>query len=66
MRSCDLITMGTIVRDSTLIISTAKKMGWNVDLLGQFASYDTAVATRARRRGRGLLLDDPGALRLSR
>ncbi len=41
---CDLITMGTIVRDSTLIISTARKMGWNVDLLGQVASYDTAVA----------------------
>jgi branched-chain amino acid transport system substrate-binding protein len=41
---CDLITMGTIVRDSTLIIATARKMGWNVDLLGQVASYDTAVA----------------------
>ena len=36
---CDLITMGTIVRDSTLIVSTVKKMGWNVDLLGQVASY---------------------------
>jgi branched-chain amino acid transport system substrate-binding protein len=42
--NCDLITMGTIVRDSTLIISTAKKLGWNVDLLGQVASYDTAIA----------------------
>jgi branched-chain amino acid transport system substrate-binding protein len=42
---CDLITMGTIVRDSTLIVSTARKMGWNVDLLGQVASYDTAVAS---------------------
>jgi branched-chain amino acid transport system substrate-binding protein len=41
---CDLITMGTIVRDSTLLISTARKMGWNVDMLGQVASYDTAVA----------------------
>jgi branched-chain amino acid transport system substrate-binding protein len=42
--NCDLITMGTIVRDSTLIISTVKKLGWNVDLLGQVASYDTAIA----------------------
>jgi branched-chain amino acid transport system substrate-binding protein len=50
---CDLITMGTIVRDSTLIISTAKKMGWNVDLLGQVASYDTAVATAPGGVGEG-------------
>jgi branched-chain amino acid transport system substrate-binding protein len=42
--NCDLITLGTIVRDSTLIIATVKKLGWNVDLLGQVASYDTAVA----------------------
>ena len=50
---CDLITMGTIVRDSTLIVSTAKKMGWNVDLLGQVASYDTAVATAPGGVGEG-------------
>ena len=42
--NCDLIAMGTIVRDSTLIIATVKKIGWNVDLLGQVASYDTAIA----------------------
>ena len=42
--NCDLVTMGTIVRDSTLIIATVKKAGWNVDLLGQVASYDTAIA----------------------
>jgi branched-chain amino acid transport system substrate-binding protein len=41
---CDLIALGTIVRDSTLIIATVKKLGWNVDLLGQVASYDTAIA----------------------
>jgi branched-chain amino acid transport system substrate-binding protein len=41
---CDIITMGTIVRDSTLIIATVKKLGWNVDLLGQVAAYDTAIA----------------------
>ena len=50
---CDLITMGTIVRDSTLIISTVKKMGWNVDLLGQVASYDTAVASAPGGVGEG-------------
>jgi branched-chain amino acid transport system substrate-binding protein len=42
--NCDLITMGTIVRDSTLIIATVKKVGWKVDMLGQVASYDTAIA----------------------
>src|SRR6185312_5040591 len=38
------IILGTIVRDTTLIISTAKKMGWTVDFLGQVATYDTAIA----------------------
>ncbi|MBV9250482.1 MAG: ABC transporter substrate-binding protein [Acetobacteraceae bacterium] len=41
---CDLIIMGTIVRDTTIIIGTARKMGWNVDFLGQLATYDTAIA----------------------
>jgi len=43
--NCDLIVLGTIVRDSTLILSTARKAGWNVDFMGQIASYDTAIAT---------------------
>jgi branched-chain amino acid transport system substrate-binding protein len=42
---CDVVMMGTIVRDTNIIIQTVRKMGWNVDLVGQFASYDTAVAT---------------------
>jgi branched-chain amino acid transport system substrate-binding protein len=42
--NCDLIVLGTIVRDTVLIISTARKMGWNVDMMGQIAAYDTAVA----------------------
>jgi branched-chain amino acid transport system substrate-binding protein len=41
---CDMIVLGTIVRDTTLIIETARKIGWNVDMVGQFASYDTAIA----------------------
>jgi branched-chain amino acid transport system substrate-binding protein len=41
---CDLICLGTIVKDTTLILQTARKMGWNVDFCGQFASYSTAVA----------------------
>jgi branched-chain amino acid transport system substrate-binding protein len=42
---CDTIMMGTIVRDTNIIIQTVRKLGWNVDLVGQFAAYDTAVAT---------------------
>jgi branched-chain amino acid transport system substrate-binding protein len=42
---CDAIMMGTIVRDTNIIIQTARKMDWNVDLVGQFAAYDTAVAS---------------------
>ena len=41
---CDLICMGTIVKDTTLILQTAHKLGWNPDFVGQFASYSTAVA----------------------
>jgi branched-chain amino acid transport system substrate-binding protein len=42
---CDAIMLGTIVRDTNIIIQTARKMNWNVDFVGQFASYDTAVAS---------------------
>jgi branched-chain amino acid transport system substrate-binding protein len=42
---CDAVMLGTIVRDTNIIIQTARKMNWNVDLVGQFAAYDTAVAT---------------------
>ncbi|MBV9776338.1 MAG: ABC transporter substrate-binding protein [Acetobacteraceae bacterium] len=42
---CDWIGLGTIVRDTNVIVSTIRKLGWNPDLVGQFASYDTAVAS---------------------
>lgn len=42
---CDIVMLGTIVRDTNIIIQTARKMNWKVDLVGQFASYDTAVAS---------------------
>ena len=41
---CDLVCMGTIVKDTTLILQTARKIGWKADFCGQFASYSTAVA----------------------
>jgi branched-chain amino acid transport system substrate-binding protein len=42
--NCDLICMGTIVKDTSIILQTARTMGWNVEFCGQFASYSTAVA----------------------
>jgi branched-chain amino acid transport system substrate-binding protein len=50
---CDLVALGTIVRDTTMITSTVKKADWDVDLLGQAASYDTAVATAPGGTGEG-------------
>ena len=41
---CDLIIMGTIVKDTTIILQTARKMGWNPTFCGNFATYSTAVA----------------------
>jgi branched-chain amino acid transport system substrate-binding protein len=42
---CDAIMLGTIVRDTNIIIQTIRKLNWNVDIVGQFAAYDTAVAS---------------------
>ena len=42
---CDLIVLGTIVRDSIVPYATARKIGWNdVDFLGSAATYDGFVA----------------------
>jgi len=41
---CDLILMGTIVRDSIVPYTTARKAGWTeVDFLGSAAVYDLVV-----------------------
>jgi branched-chain amino acid transport system substrate-binding protein len=42
--NCDLILLGTITRDTIQIVSSVRKIGWNVEMLGQAASYDEAVA----------------------
>ena len=42
---CDLIAMGSIVRDSIVPYTTARKAGWNdVVFLGSAAAYDGVVA----------------------
>jgi branched-chain amino acid transport system substrate-binding protein len=42
---CDFVGMGTIVRDTNIIVSSAQKIGWHPHFVGQFASYDPAVAS---------------------
>lgn len=41
---CDVIVLGTIVRDTLQFVSAARKIGWDVDMLGQAAIYNSAVA----------------------
>ena len=42
---CDLVVMGSIIRDSIQAIGTAKKLGWtDAVFVGQAASYDPIVA----------------------
>ena len=41
---CDLIVLGTIVRDTVQIVSALRKIGWNVDILGNEPIYDQSVA----------------------
>jgi branched-chain amino acid transport system substrate-binding protein len=42
--NCDLIILGTIVKDTVIILQTAHKNGWNPVFMGNFATYSTAVA----------------------
>jgi branched-chain amino acid transport system substrate-binding protein len=42
--NCELVVLGTIVKDTVLILQTAHKMGYNPIFMGTFASYSTAVA----------------------
>jgi len=41
---CDLVVMGTVVRDTAISLQYASKDGWNADFLGNFETYSTEVA----------------------
>lgn len=45
--NCDLITLGSIVKDTIIPIATARKMQWNVDFLGSFASHNQIVIDKS-------------------
>jgi len=40
---CDLVVLGTIIRETIGAIATARKLGWNVDFLGSSASYTELI-----------------------
>ena len=42
--NCDLIALGSIIRDTILAYSTARKMGWAVDMVGTTAAFDLNVS----------------------
>jgi branched-chain amino acid transport system substrate-binding protein len=60
---CDLICMGTIVKDTAIILQTIHKIGWDVDCCGQFASYSTAVAEAPGQPAEGFYAMAPGLYR---
>ena len=59
---CDMVCMGTIVKDTTLILQTARKLDWKPDFVGQFASYSTAVAEVPGGPAEGFYSMSPGLL----
>jgi branched-chain amino acid transport system substrate-binding protein len=52
--------MGTIVKDTIIILQTAHKMGYDADFCGQFASYSTAVAEAPGEPAEGFFSMSPG------
>jgi branched-chain amino acid transport system substrate-binding protein len=51
---CDLVLMGTVVRDTILILETARKMGWDAAAwVGNNAAYNQAVADQESGAGEG-------------
>jgi branched-chain amino acid transport system substrate-binding protein len=51
---CDLVLMGTVVRDTILILETKRKMGWDdAAWVGNNAAYNQAVADQESGAGEG-------------
>jgi branched-chain amino acid transport system substrate-binding protein len=59
---CDIVSMGTIVKDTILILQTAHKINYNPVFCGQFASYNTAVAEAPGSPAEGFYSMSPGLI----
>jgi branched-chain amino acid transport system substrate-binding protein len=51
---CDVVFLGTIIRDTIIPVATARKMGWNVDMVGQTAVCNYVVAAKGGKAVEGL------------
>lgn len=52
--NCDVVFLGTIIRDTIIPVATAAKMGWNVDMVGQTAACNNIVAEQGGKGVEGL------------
>jgi len=51
---CDVVFLGTIVRDTIIPVATATKMGWKVDMVTQTAGCNNIVAAKGGKGVEGL------------
>ena len=52
--NCDVVMLGTIVKDTIIAVSTARKMGWNVDMVGQTAACNYVIPLKGLKGVEGL------------
>ena len=57
---CDLVVMGTLVRDTNIILQTARKIGWDADFMGNYGTYSTPVAELPGGAAEGFYSMSPG------
>ncbi len=63
--NCDLIVLGSIVKDTVIILQTAHKHGMESDLHGQLRDLLDRRGRGSGQSGRGVLFDVASALSLS-
>ena len=51
---CDVVMLGTIIKDTIIAVSTARKMGWNVDMVGQTAACNYVIPLKGQQGVEGL------------
>ena len=51
---CDVVMLGTIIQDTIIAVSTARKMGWDVDMVGQTAACNYVIPLKGGEGVNGL------------
>jgi len=51
---CDVVMLGTIISDTIIAVSTARKMGWDVDMVGQTAACNYVIPLKGGKGVEGL------------